>query len=187
LTSYMYRAEQLVLMPALVTACCIVVLLAWWVLAERRREERRIRRAVRKQGVAVLTALEISDGLDGRMFIDYLVLTAAAIRVVVVKRYEGFIYAGETLAEWTQVVKQNSYRFPNPLRELELKIIALRTIVPGIPITGLVLFSESSKFPTRKPAGVMRLGDPVPAFSKSSIPESLQQAWLKLQQLRNGQ
>jgi hypothetical protein len=186
LTDYISRAEQAALVPAFVIGCCIILLLAWWVLAERRREERRIRRTVRKQGSAVLAALEIPDGLDGRMFIDYLVLTADAIRVVIVKRYEGFIYAGEKLAEWTQVVKQSNYRFPNPLRELELKLIALRSIVPGIPFTGCVLFSESCEFPTRKPDGVMRMGDPVAAFNRQPIPEELQQAWQKLQQLQHG-
>jgi hypothetical protein len=184
LTDYLSRAEQAALVPAIVIGCCIIFLLAWWVLAERKREERRIRRAVRKQGSAVLAALEIPDGLDGRMFIDYLVLTADAIRVVIVKRYEGFIYAGEKLADWTQVVKPNNYRFPNPLQELELKLIALRSIVPGIPLTGCVLFSESCEFPTRKPEGVMRLGDPVAAFNKRPIPDELQQAWQKLQQLQ---
>src|SRR5688572_8380588 len=97
------------LVPATVIGCCIVILLVWWVLAERRREERRIRRTVCRQGADVLAALEIPDGLDGRMCIDYLVLTAEAIRVIVVKRYEGLIYAGEKLAEWTQVIKQNNY------------------------------------------------------------------------------
>lgn len=187
MTPYMSHAERMLLLPAVVAGCCIVILLAWWVLAQRKREERRILRAVRKQGVDVLAALAIPDGLDGHMFIDYLVLTADAIRMVVVKRYEGLIYAGEKLAEWTQVIGQGNYRFPNPLKELELKIIALRAIVPGIPITGCVLFSESCKFPTRKPEGVVRLGEPVPAFDNRPIPEELQQAWQKLWQLRNGQ
>jgi hypothetical protein len=183
----MAYAERMLVLPAITAGFCIIILIAWRVLAERNREERRIRRAVRKQGADILAALEISDGLDGRMFIDYLVLTAEAIRVVVVKRYEGLIYAGEKLAEWTQVIKQNNYRFPNPLQELELKIIALRSIVPGIPVTGCVLFSESCRFPTRKPEGVVCLGDPVPVFDKRSIPEGLQQAWQQLQQIRNGQ
>jgi hypothetical protein len=187
LTPYISRAEDAALVPALIIACCIIVLLGWWALAERGREERRILRAVRKQGAEILAALEVPDGLDGRMFIDYLVLTAESIRVVVVKRYEGLIYAGEKLAEWTQVVRQNNYRFPNPLKELELKIIALGSIVPGVPITGYVLFSESCKFPTRQPGGVLRLGDPAPTYEKRPVPEDLQQAWRKLHQLRQSQ
>ncbi|HEX5057150.1 MAG TPA: nuclease-related domain-containing protein [Gammaproteobacteria bacterium] len=184
---YISHAEQKALMPAIVVGCCILILLIWYALAAGGREERRIRRAVRRQGSEILAALEIPDGMDGRLFIDYLVLTADAIRVVVVKRYEGFIYAGEKLAEWTQVVKRNNYRFPNPLKELELKIIALGSIIPGIPITGCVLFSESCKFPTRQPGGVLRLGDPVPAYGKRPIPEDLQHAWRKLQQTRKDQ
>lgn len=185
---YMSRAEQMAFMPAIVIGGGILILLVWWVLAERTREHRRIRRVVRRQGADMLAALEIPDGLDGRMFIDYLVLTAESICMVVVKRYEGLIYAGEKLSEWTQVVRQNNYRFPNPLRELELKIIALRSIVPDIPITGYVLFSESCRFPTRKPEGVMCLGDPVSAFDRQRpVPEELRQAWGKLRQLRNGQ
>jgi hypothetical protein len=172
------------LVPAIAIACCIILLLLWWVLAERGREERRIRRAVRRQGAEVLAALEIPDGLDGRMYIDYLVLTAESIRVVVVKRYEGLIYAGEKLAEWTQVVKQGNYRFPNPLRELELKILALRSIVPGVPVTGCVLFSDGCRFPTRQPEGVLRSGDFVQAYDKRPIPEDLRNAWRALQQIR---
>lgn len=185
MTPYISRAEQAALVPAIVIAGCILLLLVWWALAERNREERRIRRAVRRQGAEVLAALEIPDGLDGRMFIDYLVLTAEAIRVIMVKRYEGFIYAGEKMAEWTQVVKQANYRFPNPLQELELKIMALRAIVPDVPVTGCVLFSESCRFPTRQPEGVLRPGDPVPAFDKRRpVPENLRNAWRKLQQMR---
>lgn len=184
MTSYISRAEQAALLPAIVIAFCSVLLLVWWALAERGREERRIRRAVRRQGAEVLAAVEIPDGLDGHIFIDYLVLTAEAIRVVMVKRYEGFIYAGEKMAEWTQVVKQGSYRFPNPLQELELKIMALRSIVPGVPVSGCVLFSESCRFPTRQPEGVLRPGDPVPASGSRPIPDELRNAWRKLRQLR---
>lgn len=184
---YLSRAEQVALVPAIAVGGCIILLLIWCALAAGGREERRIRRAVRRQGADMLAALEIPDGMDGRIYIDYLVLTAEAIRLVMVKRYEGFIYAGEKMAEWTQVIKPNNYRFPNPLQELELKIVALRSIVPDIPITGCVLFSESCKFPTRKPAGVMCVGDPAPAFDKRPIPENLQQAWRKLQQIRHNQ
>jgi hypothetical protein len=183
----MSRAEEMAFVPAVVIGCGILVLIVWWVLAARSREERRIRRAVRRLGTDVLTGLEIPDGLDGRMYIDYLVLTAGAIFVVVVKRYEGLIYAGEKLAEWTQVVRQNNYRFPNPLKELELKIIALRSIVPDVPISGCVLFGERSSFPTRKPEGVMCPGDAVPAVDRRPVAAALQQAWRKLRQLRNGQ
>lgn len=188
MTDYLSRAVQMAYLPAIIVGCGVIILLAWCALAAGDREQRRIRRAVRRQGAAVLAGLEIPDGLDGRIYIDYLVLTAEAIRAVVVKRYEGFIYASEKMAEWTQVVKPNNYRFPNPLQELEFKIMALRALVPGVPITGCVLFSESCRFPTRQPEGVLRVGDPVPVYDRRrTIPEELQQAWRKLQQIRHDQ
>ena len=155
----------------------LMVALALWYNLPRKRQERKIRHAVKQLGHKSLDHIWLPDGVDGEVFIDHLVLTENDIKVVTIKRYPGLIYGGEQLPNWTQVVNRRSHTFPNPLDEMRLKVLAVKSIIPQAEVTGVTLFGTDSRFPTSKPAGVMTLDDIDSSSRMSDVPAALLSSW----------
>lgn len=155
----------------------VIVAAGIWFNQPARRERRNIKRAIHRLGVKTLSDVKLPDGVDGEIFIDYLVLTPEDIKVISVKRYPGLIYGGEQLQDWTQVVNNRNHNFPNPLYEMKLKIMAVKAIVPNVPVNGLTLFCDDSRFPTNKPEGVLNVRDIVTKPDKKPVPPDLLTSW----------
>ncbi len=167
-------------------AAAAVIVTPWLLRAPLRRylDARRIQRAIRSLGARVASDITISDGIDGSACIDYLVMTPRYLLVVLVKRYPGAIFGSERIEQWAQVMREGSYKFPNPLTELQDVVSAVRAQLPNVPVKGAVLFDHDSVFPKGKPEGVLHVPDIDPRTGGrtqlSDIPEELQQAWSRL-------
>jgi len=167
-------------------AAALAVIAAPWVLrAPLRRflDRRRITRAVRSLGAKCAHNLQIADGLDGTAFVDHLVMTPACLLVVNVKRYPGAIFGASNVDQWAQVMREGSYKFPNPLAEVQELVSVVRGQLPDVPVEGVVLFDKDSSFPKGKPDGVLHVPDIDPRRPRpplSQVPEALQQAWARL-------
>ena len=139
-----------------------------------------IQRDVKKLGNKILSNVKLSDSVDGEVYIDHIVLKGNKVIVVDVKRYDGLIYGGETLDQWTQIVNRKSFRFGNPLLQNQNNVVAVQSILPDIAVEGIVLFAGRSHFPRRVPNGVLALNDIRRPLEK---PEVSEQALLSWQQL----
>jgi Nuclease-related domain len=147
------------------------------------REGCHITRAAKRLGARMLRDVRLPDGMGGEISIDFLVLAADAILVIGVKRYDGLIYGSARIDEWTQSIRNRSYKFPNPDTYLQQQIGAVRMILPGIPVRGLHLFSDSAVFPKDKPSNVMQVKDLHGSIRRprlKDIPAKLQTAWAQL-------
>jgi hypothetical protein len=169
-----YPLQTTVLTCLLLAAVLVFVV---WFNQPARREQRRIRRAVSRLGAKSLGNVRLSDGVDGEIFIDYLVLTPNDIKIVSVKHYPGLIYGGEQLPNWTQVVNRRSHTFPNPLHEMSLKVMIVKAIVPDAEVNGITLFGRNSRFPTSQPEGVVTLHDINAQAATGPIPVALLDSW----------
>jgi Nuclease-related domain len=148
----------------------------WW-------EGRQVTGGARRLGARMLRDVHLPDGMGGKIGIDFLVLTADAILVIGVKRYDGLIYGSAGIDEWTQSIRNRSYKFPNPDTYLKQQIGAVRMIIPKSPVRGLHLFSDSAVFPKDKPANVLQVKDlhgRTPRPRMKDIPAELQAAWTQL-------
>lgn len=145
-------------------------------------EEYRIIRAARKLGARTLRDVRLPDGMGGEISIDLLALADDAILVVGIKRYDGFIFGSAQTDEWTQTIRNRSYRFPNPDVYLQRQIGAVRILVPGIPVRGIHLFADCAIFPRDKPANVLHANDlrGVRRPGLKHISPELQAAWTQL-------
>jgi hypothetical protein len=139
--------------------------------------EWRIRRAISRLGVRYGKNLYVHNGIDGFFSVDYVVLSDEGICLILVKRFEGAIYAGEHIEEWTQVIRGGSYRFPNPLLQLQLVISTVKILLPKVPIQGKVLFAGDCQFPKDKPEGVWLLAELPKKRPQQEVSESYQKAW----------
>lgn len=146
----------------------------------RWRQERQIAGAIKRLGARVLHDVRLPDGMGGKLVIEHLLLATDAILVVDVKRFAGLIFGSAQTDQWTQVVNTRSYRFPNPDNYLQLQVIAVRTVVPKVPVKGLHVFTHGAVFPRDKPANVLLLEDirKIPRRPKmKDIPKELDTAW----------
>ncbi len=154
-----------------------------WVI-QHGRGERRVRRLLSRFGRKTLDKVSLPDGMDGELTIDHLVLTSSGILVLSVKRYDGFIYAGEKIEMWTQVLKGKNFPFANPLKELNLSVLAVKAVAQDVPVTGKVLFAGRGEFPNDKPPGVITLDD-IPAKAVAEkIPETWVTVWKALEDMQ---
>jgi hypothetical protein len=172
-----------VLTASILLFAVLVGVLLWWLipLLKRKLANWRIGNQVKKLGDKMLSNVRLPDGIDGELFIDYLVLSGNKVIVIDVKRYDGLIYGGENLAVWTQVVNRRNYQFTNPLHQMRNNVVAVRAMIPDMEVEGAVLFAGRSYFPKRVPEGVLRLEDISGRAQKSIVSGSAMDSWLKLQ------
>ncbi len=164
----------------------LAVIATPWVLRaplRRRADARRLQRAVESLGVRCASNVSVPDGMDGVAYIDHLVMTPKFLLVLLVKRYPGAIFGGSDIDQWAQVMREGSFKFDNPLREVQDLVGLLRAQCPKVPIRGAVLFDKDSSFPKGKPKGVLHVVDIDPRRPRpkaTEVPLSLQHAWRKL-------
>ncbi|MBT8435774.1 MAG: NERD domain-containing protein [Gammaproteobacteria bacterium] len=124
--------------------------------------EWRIQRSLAQIGCEQIRNLVCSDGLDGYFKLDRLALTPDAIVLITYKLHSGNIYCAEHISQWTQLVGQKSYKFDNPLFELENQLTALRLLTGNAHLEGFLFFNNSAQFPK---------GHPDQVLQSTSIPE----------------
>lgn len=175
-----YEAEVMTWGPPIVLL--ILTLLFSYAALSNWLKEQFLYRSIRKLGVAALRDIVIPDGMDGRVLIENIILTPNGIYILPIKRYCGIIFAADNIDTWTQIIGKRSYKFSNPLRELETYIMALRNLLPAVNIAGCILVTRDAEFPKGKPERVI----PVEAAAdllgirKGEIPLQLKQAWNNL-------
>ena len=142
----------------LVAVIVIGLGLLWFLNRKRitvRWREWRIQHCLNRIGSEQIRYLTCPDGLDGYYTINRLALVEDAILMVSYRPYSGYIYGSERISEWTQVVGQKSFKFPNPLFELEHKITSLRLLTGNAALRGYLFFNHSAEFPKGHPAAVL--------------------------------
>lgn len=151
-----------------------------------RLREWRVQRCLNEIGDEQIRNLVCPDGLDDYFEIDRLALTRDSIILINYKRYAGRIYCAEHIAVWTQVVGQKSFKFENPLFELENQLTSLRLLCGNVPITGYLFFNHSATFPKGHPQTIL-LPDNIPeqllSINCTPVKPEIMAAWEKLKAL----
>lgn len=136
-------------------------------------------------GVESLHYITIPDGMDGKIFIENLILMPNKILLLGVKKYRGLIFAADKIDQWTQVIGNKSYKFDNPLHQLENDALTLNSKIEYSKVEGKVLFINGSEFPKGKPDNVIEISE-IKGWQKgaaSDISEALRTDWNKLSAL----
>ncbi len=139
----------------LLSAALLLLQPAW----RRRAARRRIERRIGWMGTQQLRNVLIDDGMEGKVFVERLLLTTEGVRVLVQNWRNGNIFGGHNIDVWAQVVDKRTRRFPNPLYGVIDVVASLRAHVPGVPVFGDVLFAGDCDFPKGKPENVITLDD----------------------------
>lgn len=148
--------------------------------------EFKLNRMLKSIGHASLHNVSIPDGIDGKIFIENLILLSDKIVLLGVKKYRGVIFAADNIDLWTQVIGNKSYKFDNPLRQLENDAMTLSAKLDGTKLKEKVLFIKGSEFPKGKPEDVVTINEIKKIRQENvgcRVPESLQRDWDSLCQL----
>lgn len=148
----------------------------WW---NTRRQLRRIG----KLGSTSIHDVVISDDIDGIVYLEHVVLNPVGIFILPLKCYRGSVFAADKIDTWTQVTGKRSYKFPNPLLELESSVLAVRNLVPDVVVEGRILVTNDADFPKGKPDKVITLSDAENQLrfgKKADVPAKLVSAWKTL-------
>jgi hypothetical protein len=121
----------------------------------RRRHGPLLERALRDVAIDRLRDVLLPDGMGGQIQIEHLLLTGNGLVVIDVKAFEGTIFAGDRMAEWTVIGRSGRFTFPNPLGTLYDRVAALRQLVRDVPVVGLVLFAAGADFSKGRPKDVL--------------------------------
>ena len=186
--------DQLSLRSDVVALSIVALALALILFLNRKRllvglREWRIQRCLARIGCEQIRDLVCDDGLEGQYVIDRLVLTPRAILLISYKPFVGNIYCAERISEWTQVVGRQSFKFENPLFELENQLTALRLLIGNAPLEAYLFFNNSAEFPKGHPQAVLYpeiVPDDFVGADCASIPPAIRAAWDSLKMHHEG-
>lgn len=145
--------------------------------------EWKLNHLLKNLGRESLHHVTIPDGMDGNIFIEHLILTPKEIVLLGVKKYRGLIFAGEKIDLWTQVIGNKSYKFENPLHQLETDVLALNSQIENSKVEKKVLFISGSEFPKGKPDNIVFIQDVKDwrrNYAADEIPDALRTDWKRL-------
>ena len=106
--------------------------------------------------------------------------------MIAYRRFSGNIYCAEQIDEWTQMIGQKSFKFANPLYELEYQLTSLRAESGSDRIEGFIFFDASAAFPKGHPENVWHPGNIPPSLLREHCPPAsaeIRAAWERLQSL----
>jgi hypothetical protein len=176
-------ANKFTLPVAITVMALIIILIINWRRIRHQWLEWRTRRCLNQIGIKQIKNVVCSDGLDGNFKIDRLVMLHDSILLIAFKPYSGNIYCADSIPEWTQVVGQKSFKFSNPLFELENQVTAIQGIVQNVSVRGVLFFDHSAKFPKGHPDKVLN-PDNIPEYMmRVKCPEpsnDILQCWQEL-------
>lgn len=164
----------------------VLLLLAVYVLYRNLRKyysKDNYARLINKISKYSLRNVVIPDAVEGASLIDWVMLTPQGILVLNIKTYRGMIFASENIRQWTQVIARRSFTFDNPLQQLEIDVVTIKTLAPGVSVKGYVVFDYDSHFPKGRPKNITTIGEikqNLKLFKQGEVSEELLEQWNKL-------
>ena len=156
ITNWLSQHGWYVLIGASIIALSVIAFLTRRYL-KRTVEYRTIKRIVKGWQGQFLKNVVLHDGIDSNIFIDYLIKLPNLILVINTYNYEGYLFGGESIDQWAQLVRYKSYKFDNPLYRLLESIQVLKDRVRDTRVEGRIVFSNNGSFPKGMPTSISLL------------------------------
>jgi hypothetical protein len=164
----------------------VLVVLIFYLLRylKKTSDQRRIKKILAKNSKEYLKDVVLSDGINGYLFIEYLILLRGKIVAMDTRYFAGHIFGGEHIDQWTQVVDGKTSKFPNPLQCPSLFVQHVKHLINDSKIEACVLFGSKSTFPKGIPPGVFRLENlenNIETLNRDTeMRETIKKAWSQL-------
>ena len=175
--------HQLTLFGGYLVGGLVLITLVVWLIRRIKSSspERRIEKIIKVESQDYAKNIVLSDGMYDFLFVDYLVLMKGNIVAVDVHHLEGYIFGGDQIEQWAQVINGKSNKFKNPLYRVRLVQQQINQLVKDADIEARVIFGADSSFPKGVPEGVLRfdtLRDDLTMLDKNDyLAESMSKTW----------
>jgi len=156
IANWLSQHRLYVLIGASIIALSIIAFLTRRYL-KKTVEYRTIKRIVKGWKGQFLNNVVLHDGIDGYIFIDYLIKLPNLVLVINTYNYEGYLFGGERVDQWAQLIRYKSYKFDNPLYRLLESIQVLKDRIRDTRVEGRIVFSNNGSFPKGIPPGISLL------------------------------
>ncbi len=142
---------------ALVAALAFIAIVLLLLIYQRKNHEHSfIKALVAKHSLAYVEDVVLSDGLEGYLFIDYLLLFGDKIVVLKVMDKHGYVFGAEKIDEWTCVRNNFTEKFSNPLKDVNLFAQEIKRTLGFEAVESYVLFGQQSRGEKGMPQGVLQ-------------------------------
>ena len=148
-------------------------------------KQRQYHRLLKQLSIDTMHDVVVENDLDGYIYIDHLLLLPGGIYVVQLMNFSGTIFAGESIDFWTQVLGKRSYKFPNPLCQVDNITGIIKALADTNKVNSWLVFSDECQFPKGKPDHVSTKGElknDLSDFITGEVPASLKESWQMLKQ-----
>ncbi|MBT8144830.1 MAG: NERD domain-containing protein [Gammaproteobacteria bacterium] len=117
-----------------------------YISRSRSRARRLLRKTIRAISHDFIEKVVVPDGLDGKIQVDYLLLTTRGLLVLDVKDVGGVVFAGTSLERWAVIDGAQHYKISNPIGPSMARVIAIKRLVPDLPVHGRIVFTSDTEF-----------------------------------------
>ncbi len=131
------------------------LLIAW--IWRRRRRARRPEARLSAAAIDSMHRFLLPDGDGGEIHIEHALLTPSGILIVDLREVRGHVFGSNAMQDWTVIDQGRRYTFSNPQRTLYDRLAAVRRLLPGVPVSGRVVFSGAADFSKGQPEDVVLL------------------------------
>ena len=143
-------------LPAVAGSILIIILLSIWIIY-RRRAGRSIDSRLRRVSYDLLQQFIVPDGDDGEIHVEYALLTGRGVIVLDIEQVEGVVFGSNAMEDWTVISDRRRFTFSNPQHALFDRMAAIKRLLPDIPVSGFVVFSNKASFSKGQPSNVIML------------------------------
>jgi len=119
--------------------------------------KRRVSRVLARKSDSVLHDFILPGAFGGLTRIDHAILTSGGILCIQTKHCNGIVFGGANEPQWTNVDGIQQRKFLNPQIQNEGRSKALQSVLPGVPIANLVVFSGSVQFTSARENNVIHV------------------------------
>ena len=142
----------------LVSGLIMLIAMLWVIRIRKHADARMLKTTLGKHAEAVERDVVLSDGVEGFLFADYLLLMPGKIVAMKTMSEKGVIFGAGDIDEWTCVENNRTGKFRNPLIEVRAFAHQVKHVLGFDAVEAWVLFDRQSEFPKGVPEDVLQLG-----------------------------
>jgi hypothetical protein len=174
-------------MLTLALAIIAAGLLAMLVFLIRRRRAGGLETRLAAVSRDVISNVLIPDGEGGEIHLDYVLLLPDRILLLDIRQLTGNVFGSDTMQDWTVINGSRRFTFANPQHALYDRLAALRRLLPGAQISGVIAFGSGAIIKKGMPTDVTELESLLTKLQRLAGPANaaspaLDDAWVRLRQ-----
>ena len=142
------------MLTLVLTALALFVALVWLI---QRRRSATLEQQLANASAGVISNVLIPDGEGGEIHLEHVLLMPNELLLLDVRDLSGNVFGSDSMQDWTVIHGSRRFTFSNPQHALYDRLAALRRLLPGLPVRGVIAFTSRAKIKKGTPTDVVEL------------------------------